>query len=194
MDNQASPSQHTVKSVARNIGVGVVTPVLAATIIYFLGFNRSGSSEEFKKKKEATVNVWTAAMQNKGILSKVFIQMDQNTPLDKARDNVNHEVDIAVDNMENIRKEPNADQRVYSSIDIITQQIKEIKPIFSTYTDAVLAFYAENHPDSILKAFEAEKLEDLTNKMQALTARDTTRLNVFYNGLNKDYNIKLPWE
>ncbi|MEI9958960.1 MAG: hypothetical protein WDM90_22200 [Ferruginibacter sp.] len=192
MDNQTP--QHTVKSVARNIGIGVVTPVLAATIIYFLGFNRNGSSEEFKKKKDATVNVWTAAMQNKGILSKVFIQMDQNTPLDKARENVNHEVDIAVDNMENIRKEANADQRVYSSIDIITQQIKEIKPIFSAYTDAVLAFYAENHPDSILKAFEAEKLEELSNKMQALTARDTTRLNVFYNGLNKDYSVKLPWE
>ena len=122
---EKEPSPHSAKSVARNIAVGVVTPVLAATIIYFLGFNR-GDKAEFEKKKAATIKSWNMYVQNKNIFASVFQQMGDSTAasMDELRGRVNHEIDVTVENMEAIKKDGNADQRVYSTIDIVAQQMR----------------------------------------------------------------------
>ncbi len=190
---EKQPSQHTPASIARNIGIGVITPVLAATIIYFFGFNRNDTTE-FKKKKDATVRTWSAFVQNKSIFSTVFKQMNDSTitDIEVMRSRVNHEIDITLDNMENIKKEPNADQRVYSTIDITMQQIKEIKPIMNKFIDDMIAYSATNPSDDALKTFAVQKQEDIVAQMIDLRQRDSVRLSVFYDGLNKDYDVTLP--
>ncbi|MGG9963580.1 hypothetical protein [Ferruginibacter sp. SUN106] len=191
---EKQPSPHSPASIARNIGIGVVTPVLAATIIYFLGFNRNEGSD-FKKKKEATIKTWTAYVQNRGILSSVFKEfehVDTTMEIETLRNNIYHEIDITIDNMENIKKEPNADQRVYSTIDIVEQQIKDMKPIMGKMIDDMITFSsAEQTPESV-EVFQQQQKEDVSRKMHGLMQRDSIRLATFYEGLNKDYNITLP--
>ncbi|MBS1513248.1 MAG: hypothetical protein JST86_20600 [Bacteroidetes bacterium] len=189
---EKEPSPHSAKSIARNITVGVVTPVLAAAIIYFLGFNR-GDKTEFNKKKEATVKAWNMYMQNKDIFASVFKQMDDsNATMEELRGRVNHEIDVTVDNMEAIKKDGNADQRVYSTIDIVSQQIKDIKPLMNTFIDDMENFLTRNPSVDEVKDFAAEKQDGLLDQVYKLKKRDSIRLNVFYNDLNKEYGVKLP--
>ncbi|GAB2815517.1 hypothetical protein [Ferruginibacter profundus] len=191
---EKQPSPHSAASIARNIGIGVVTPVLAATIIYFLGFNKNEGSD-FKKKKEATIKTWTAYVQNRGILSTVFKQfehVDSSMEIETLRNNIYHEIDITIDNMENIKKEPNADQRVYSTIDIVEQQIKEMKPIMGKMIDDMISFSATEQTPESVEIFQQQQMEDVAKKMRGLMQRDSIRLATFYEGLNKDYNVTLP--
>ncbi|NOT93381.1 hypothetical protein [Ferruginibacter sp.] len=184
------PVTSSAKSIAKNIGIGVVTPVLAATIIYFLGFNKNDDAD-FKKKKEATVQTWNVFIQNKGIFSTVMKQLASSNDLEVTRKNINHEIDVTIENMENIKKEPNADQRVYSTIDITAQQIKEIKPLMNKFLDDILAYAAKDPTEEEGKAYILQLGEGLKTEMAGLRQRDSIRLAVFYDGLNKDYNVTL---
>lgn len=189
MDKQPAP--HSASSIARNIGIGVVTPVLAATIIYFLGFNK-GDNTEFKKKKEAIISTWAVFVQNKAIFSSVFDQMNKSGDIEKTRASANHEIDVTLLNMENLKKEANADQRVYSTIDITIQQMKELKPMFNKFFDDILTYAATNPTEEEGQIFIQKLGSDFKKEVDELKSRDSIRLNTFYEGLNKDYNIKLP--
>lgn len=186
MDNQ--PSQHTPASIARNIGIGVITPVLAATIIYFLGFNRNDNAE-FKKKKAATIEAWNAFEQNKEIFSTVFKQMDSTADIEVTRKKINYQMDVAIANMENVKKETNADQRLLSSIDLTIQQIKDLKPVFNKFLDDMLAFTATNPTEAEGKAFLDSIAPILIEGAKQIKQRDSLRMAVFYEGLNKDYGV-----
>lgn len=180
-------------STIRNIAVGVATPVLAATIIYFLGFNNHDDAKaEFKKKKEATEKTWTAYIQNRGIFSTVMKKLGESGDIEVTRNNINHEIDITVGNLENIKKEPNADQRVYSSVDIVIQQMKEMRPIMNKFLDDMLAYIATNPTEEQGMAYIKELGEGLKLQLGQLRQRDSLRLAVFYEGLNKDYKTTLP--
>ena len=48
----------THKIIARNVITGVLTTVLGATVIYFLGFNHRSDGNNFLVMKEATTNAW----------------------------------------------------------------------------------------------------------------------------------------
>jgi len=185
---EKQPSPHTPASIARNISIGVITPVLAATIIYFLGFNRNDNAD-FKKKKDASVRTWAALEQNKDIFSAVMQRMDTATDIEATRKGINHEIDVTVDNMDNIKKEPNADQRVYSSIDIATTQMKDIKLLMNKFLDDMAAFAAKNPTEDEGKAFVTELAVGFRKDMARVKQRDSIRLAVFYEGLNKEYGI-----
>ena len=102
--------------------MGVITPVLAAAIIYFLEFNKGEDKADFKKKKEATEKPWNAYLQNKEIFSTVMKKLGGSEDMESVCSDINHEIETTINNLDNIRKEPAADQRVYSSIDITIHQ------------------------------------------------------------------------
>jgi hypothetical protein len=192
---EEKPVKHSSgsSSMVKNVVVGVLTPVLAATIIYFLGFNnRDDGKAGFKKKKEATEKAWSAYIQNRGIFSTVMKDLGKSGDIEVTRNNINHEIDVTVDNMENIKKEPDADQRVYSSVDIIMQQMKEMKGIMNKFLDDMTAFEATNPSEEEGMKFIKGRANDLKLQMVQLAQRDSLRLAVFYDGLNKDYKTTLP--
>ena len=188
---EKQPTTHTAASIARNIGIGVVTPVLAATVIYFLGFNRN-DTVEFKKKKEATVKTWNGYMQNQEIFSAVFKQMDKSADIETTRKTTNHEIDVTVDNLENVKKEGNADQKVYSTIDIFVKQMKELKELFNKYFDDILTFAATNPTEEEGQVFIKKLGGDLKVNADMLKYRDTIRLYKFYEDLKKEYEVTVP--
>lgn len=192
MENKPA-KQSSGHSMVKNIAMGVVTPVLAATIIYFLGFNNKDESKvEFKKRKEATEKAWAAYIQNRGIFSTVMKDLGKSGDIEVTRSNINHEIDVTVGNLENIKKEPNADQRVYSSVDIVIQQMKDMKPIMNKFLDDINAYIATNPTEEQGQAFILDLGEGLKQQMGQLRQRDSLRLATFYEGLNKDYKTTLP--
>lgn len=190
MEKTAAPGSSAATAM-RNILVGVVTPVIAAALIYFFGFDRS-KKDDFNKKKEATQKTWGAYIQNKSIFSAVMKKLGSSDDIEATRNSINHELEVTISNMENIKKEPDADQRVYSTIDIVTQQMKDMRPILNKFIDDMAAYANSNPTEEEGKAFVNEQAELLRNKMSNLRDRDSLRLNAFYEGLNKDYKIILP--
>lgn len=190
---EKKPVKHTSgNSLFKNIAIGVLTPVLAATIIYFLGFNRSDDKADFKKKKAATEKAWMAYVQNKGIFSTVLKQLGSSSDIEAVRAGINHEIDVTVESMADIKKEPGADQRVYSSIDITTGQMKELKLLLNKYLDDLTDFAANNPTEEQGQAFVLQLGEKLKQQMLQVKQRDLLRLNTYYQGLNKDYETTLP--
>ena len=177
----------------KKIAIDVVTPVLAATIIYFLGFNTNDDGKAaFKRKKAATEKAWTLFVENKGIFSAVMKELGGSTDIELTRSNINHEIDVTVTNLESIKKDGDADQRVYSSVELTAQQIKDVKPLLNKFLDDMTAFAAGNPTEEQGMAYIKNLGEDLKEKMILLKARDSLRLNTFYKGLNKDYGVTLP--
>ncbi|HAO46120.1 MAG TPA: hypothetical protein PLZ45_15290 [Ferruginibacter sp.] len=195
MDNkeQKPAKQSSGNSMLKNILMGVVTPVLAATIIYFLGFNNKDESKvEFLRKKEATEKTWIAYIQARGIFSAVMKKLGESGDIEITRNNINHEIETSIGNLENIKKEPNADQRVYSSVDIMIQQMKDLKPLMNKFLDDMSAYAATNPPEEEGFKFVQERGLELKSQVTHLRQRDSLRLAVYYDGMNKDYKIKLP--
>ena len=184
MADGTSSTKHTIK----NATIGVITTVIGAIIIYFLIGNPKKA--EFAKKKDATQKAWTSFKENKTVFSTVMKQIDSALDMDAGRKTLNHQIDIAINNLENIKKESDADQRVFSTVDITIEQIKEMKPIFNTYFDNRIA-YIEKNPDATEDApYLVEIQQKLINEMRNLGTRDTLRLSTFYRGLVKDYDIQ----
>jgi creatinine amidohydrolase/Fe(II)-dependent formamide hydrolase-like protein len=177
----------------RNITIGVVTPVLAAAVIYFLDFDKDKKAD-FTKKKVATEKTWAAYIQNKNIFSAVMKKLGGSDDIEATRNSINHEIDVTITNMENIKKETDADQRVYSTIDIVTQQMKELKPVMNQFLDDMVAYTATNPTEEEGQAFVAQQAQVFRAKVSNLRDRDSLRLNAFYEGLNKEYEITLPRE
>jgi hypothetical protein len=191
MDKQASP--HSASVVIRNITIGVITSVLAATVIYFLGYNKDEKAD-FKKRKEATIKVWEAYQENTRLTSEMFDKMSRLTDdeiLGRSGD-AKHEMDVAIGNFDNIKKEPNADIRVYSTIDIRTQQFKEVQPILMKFYENAASYRATKPTKEELDAFMMNAVVQMKNDLYAIRQRDSVRLATYYEGLNKDYDIILP--
>jgi hypothetical protein len=194
MEKESSP--HSASIVIRNITIGVITSVLAATVIYFLGYNKDEKAE-FKKKKEATIKVWGAYQENLRITSALFdklkaAQNEKDTDIVGLRTKITHEIEASLITMENIKREPNADSRVYSTIDIKAQQFQELLALINKYLDEMYAFIATNPTEAEGQAF-LNKLDPETRKQGAdIKQRDSLRLATYYDGLNKDYDVVLP--
>ncbi len=183
-----SPDNSLLKSIA----VGVITPVLAATIIYFLGFNKGDDKADYKKRKEATEKAWNVYLQNKEIFSTVMKKLGGSEDIEGVRSNVNHEIETTISNLNNIKAEPNADQRVYSSIEITIQQMKDMKLLMNKFLDDMTALVAANPSEDEGMAYVQKLGDELKIKMGQLSQRDSMRLATYYDGLNKDYKITLP--
>ena len=112
--------------------------------------------------------------------------------IEAVRSSINHEIETTISNLDNVKKEPNADQRVYSSIDITIQQMKDMKPLMNKFLDDMTAFVATNPTEEQGMAYIQQLSIDLQKKMGQLSQRDSMRLATYYDGMNKDYRITLP--
>jgi hypothetical protein len=192
MENQASPHSPTV--IARNIAIGVITSVLAATVIYFLGYNRS-DKQDFNKKKEATIKVWNAYQENMRVTSALFDKLEaakNDTDIVGRRNAITHEIETALSAMDNVKKEPGADTRVYSTVDIKVQMFKDGLVLINKYFDDIYAFAATNPTEAEGQAYIARVEPEIRKQTTAIKQRDSLRLATYYDGLNKDYDVVLP--
>ncbi len=191
---EKEPAPHSATTIIRNITIGVITSVLAATVIYFLGYNKDEKAD-FKKKKEATIKVWSAYQENLRITAELFDKLkadSNNQDIVGRRAAISHEIEASLSTMENIKREPNADSRVYSTIDITVQQTKDLLALTNKFFDDMYAFAATNPTNDEGLAFIERVKPEFKNGGATIKQRDSARLATFYQGLNKDYDIVLP--
>jgi hypothetical protein len=178
----------TPTHIAKNITIGVITSVLAAVLIYYTIGNPKKA--EFAKKKEATKKAWTSYKENRAVFIQALKSIDTAMDDERAKKLLNHQIDIAVSNMENIKKETDADQRVFSTVDITIEQIKEMKPLFESYFNDRANFINKNPEALIDNPYLVNLQKNFAEDMSNLRTRDTLRLNTFRDGLIKDYGVE----
>jgi hypothetical protein len=183
-----SESTSTPSHIAKNITIGVITSVLAAFLIYYTIGNPKKA--EFTKKKEATKKAWTSYNENRSVFIQALKTIDTAMDDERAKKLLNHQIDIAVGNMENIKKETDADQRVFSTVDITIEQIKEMKPLFEGYFTERTNFINKNPEALVDDPYLVNLQKSFAEDMTILRTRDTLRLNTFREGLMKDYGIQ----
>ncbi len=183
-----SEASNTSTHIAKNITIGVVTSVLAAFLIYFTIGNPKKA--EFSKKKEATKKAWASYKENRAVFIQALKSIDTTMDDNRAKKLLNHQIDIAVGNLENIKKETDADQRVFSTIDITIEQIKEMKPLFENFFKDRTNYLTKNPETLTDDPYLIETQKNFEEDIKNLKTRDTLRLNKFRDGLIKEYGIE----
>lgn len=177
-------------NIVRSVSIGVLTTVIGATIIYFLGFQDSGRQER-KLRKQATTKAWQTYRANLDIFSAVFKKMDDGSAdIERKRTDAQHEIDATLVSFENIKKEANIDSRLISLIDIKAGQLTELRKVVSAYFDEIQTFAAQDPTEQQGMAFIRDLGSRLEQEVKALKGRDSIRVAAYTEELKKDYDLE----
>lgn len=176
-------------NIVRSVTIGVLTTVIGATIVYFLGFQDSGRQER-KLRKQATAKAWQTYQANLEIFSTVFKRMDDGSDdIERKRTDAHHEIDATLTSFENIKKEANIDSRLISLIDIKAGQLTALRNIVTIYFDEIQAFAAQDPTEEQGYAFIRDIGGRLEREIKALKGRDSIRVASYTEELKKDYDL-----
>lgn len=174
----------------KTILIGVVTTVLATTVVYLLGFQNSNRKEK-KLRKEATAKAWKEYRQNFDIFSAVMKKLDDGSPdIEKKRRDIGHEMAAARTVFDNIKKEPNIDNRLVTLIDIKTAQLTDFETIMNDFFDEMIAFANQEPTEEEGMRFLQARAIRLRDDAKGLKRRDSIRVATYTDELIKEY--KLP--
>jgi hypothetical protein len=189
----SAPSTTTTGgNVFKNIIVGVVTTVLGAAAVYFLGFHES-KNEDFEKRKEATETAWNSYHKNMDIFSRVLKKMDDgSSDIEKRRTDINHEMDATILSLNNIKKDENIDARINTIIDLKIPEMNDFKTIVNDYFTKMQEFAATNPTQEEGMKFIGTLGGKFIADVKSLRNRDSTRFAEYYTELQKEYKLKMP--
>src|SRR5690242_17455757 len=168
----------------KNIIIGVLTTVIAYVIVHFI-FDKKGSSEEFKKKKTATLEAWESLMVYERSFKNAGINMICSGDPNTMNNQLIREYNKIIDNIINIKdeKKGQADNMVMSLIDsrVTTLKLKR---------DSTIRYYAEL--DALDTLHVSEKLRDsLSNDLQKNFIRVSRSIDTLDRGFMNDVNIEM---
>lgn len=106
----------------KSIIIGVITTVLGAAAVYFLGFH----DKKENPKKEATQNAMKSIIQYEQILEKSVMGLACNSDNEYAQQTFLREIEQLKVNMTNIKSEKDLDNRVLSLIDRRVTSLNEL--------------------------------------------------------------------
>lgn len=184
---KTSPHLITLK----NIIIGVITTVLGATAIYFLGLQQGPS--EAKKRKDATVKVWNEYLAVRKNTNEVLESMnrEKSGDLDKVRSNLNHEIDFINQNMEKLSKMPDIDINMIRILDVRIAQMNDYKKAYSNFVDEMIAYDRLGPTEEQGQAFLKERAPSFIKEAKNIFTRDSIHLNSYYAILEKEYKIDM---
>jgi len=180
----SSGGSNTVK----NIIIGVITTVLASSIVYFLGFQGNhAEKEQVKIRKEATMEAWKSLMFYTKQFADAGARMVCLGDTAEMTNSLINEYDKIIKNISNIEKMDHVDNRLMSLVD------RRI----STLTDkrkATLNFYDEL--DALRNVPEDDPAvtglyQNFLSQISSLEAQDTAFIRGVKEELNKKYEMEL---
>lgn len=177
-------------NVFKNILVGVITTVLGAGVIYFLGFHESGHSEK-DKKKEASITAWNSLLQYEKLFQQTANKMVCLGETEQASKEVTDEMDQVIHDMENIKKEEAVDNRMQTLVDRRMESYKKRKEYITGFYSEIMALIAQNLPDAEAMTQSAAIQKKLGEKVAALEEKDGAYIKEIKATLEKEYKIKL---
>lgn len=182
-----SSGNNTIK----NIVIGVVTTVLASSIVYFLGFQgKQADKEELKVKKEATIDAWNSLMFYEKQFRETGIRMTCNYDTTSTSADVIKEYDKIIKNINNIEKAEHVDNRLLSLIDRRIATLTDKRKATEDYLTEIekLGPVSEEDPNSL------SLYNNLISKISVIDTRDTAFISGISAELNKKYktSFELP--
>ncbi|MBK6937794.1 MAG: hypothetical protein IPH18_13565 [Chitinophagaceae bacterium] len=169
---------------------GVLTTVLGAAAIYFLGFHDSGKTEK-KKRKEATVTAWNSLLQ----YEKLFQQTtDKMICMDETEDEaktITDDMEQLINDMGNIKKEENIDNRMVTLVDRRIESYKKRKNYIAEYYDEIIELSGTAAPQEEMNSKATAIQKRLSTRVKELERKDGEYIKEISQTLEKTYNVTL---
>lgn len=185
--------EHAGKHIVRNIIIGVVTSVIGALIIFFV-IPDNTLKKDFEKRKKATISAWDSYLKNKDIFGRTLINLGEDTSETKTvasmKADANHEFDITISNLENIKKTPDADPKVFSAVDILSDQIKSFRPLLNSTLDDIVKFGETTSDTAEIRKFGEIRSDEMSKQYDNIKKRDSLRLQTIISDLKKEYKYE----
>ena len=166
----------------RNAIIGIITTVISATVIYFLGFH-SPESDEFKKAKLATVEAWKSLMFYEDEFKETGTRMVCSGNEKGFANTLLNEYEKIIKNINNIEKVENVDNRLVSLIDRRVSTLQDKKTATADYYRNYDSLGADDNDPRVIRLYT-----DFLAKIKELETQDTSFMNGVNRELKKKYN------
>lgn len=176
----------------KNIIIGVLTTVVAYVIVHFI-FDKKGGKEELARKKEATLNAWKSIQDYKQMTYEKILAIAcySQDPMTMKKQLLQELEDIK-SGMENVKREPNVDNKMLTLIDYGKRSTDELKASVDWYYDSLSRLMRDT-------AFASEA--DISARYQSVTKRyndeliynkthDTAKVNMIISDLSQRYKAE----
>jgi hypothetical protein len=176
-------------NVWKNIAIGVVTTVLAYFIVHLI-FDKKDSQKVRREKREKIETAWKSVndyinnsrhkFNTIGCYSCDELQMKKE---------LFRELDQMNKSLENIKGDPELDEKMKTIIDRTTQMFSDEKPILESYYDSL--HIARSLPDTEQTAIYRRLQQTMLEQMSHVQTTDTSEIKQYLADLNKKYKTKL---
>jgi hypothetical protein len=177
-------------NVFKNILVGVITTVLGATVIYFLGFHDTGK-EEKKKKRDATVTAWNSLLQYESLFQQTANKMICLGETETAAKEVTDEMGQVIKDMGNIKKEEFVDNRMQTLVDRRMDSYTKRKTFIEDFYNEIFTLAGQNLPEEEINKEVVSAQKKLGDRVAALETKDGDYIKEIKATLEKEYDTKL---
>jgi len=178
----------------KNIIIAILTTVTAYVIVHFL-FDKKPNKEEFKRRKDATLNAWNSLMDYKKMMFEQIITLACLSPdITETKKEFLREMDDIKSDISNIKKELNVDNKMLTLVDYSMRDLDGLKEIYSWYLDSA-ALYEQlkgKIPDSLL-LYRSDSCNKLfAREKNAVVKRNAGKADTILNDLNRRYKMEFP--
>ena len=176
-------------NVWKNIAIGVVTTVLAYLIVHFI-FDRKDSQKVRREKREKIETTWKSVNEYINNSRHKFNtigcyscdEMQMKKELFRELDQMNK-------SLENIKADPELDEKMKTIIDRTTQMFSDEKPILENYYDSL--HLVRSFPDSEQSVIFRQLQHSMLEQMSHVQTTDSSEINQYLSELNSKYKTKL---
>jgi hypothetical protein len=167
----------------KNVIIGVITTVISATVIYFLGFH-SPESDEFKKAKQATIDAWNSLQLYENEFKEKATSMVCSGSGTGFTDKLLNEYEKIIKNINNIQKEEHVDNRLMSLIDRRVSTLEDKKTATADYYRQYDSLGSDDSDPRVIHLYN-----DFMEKIKELEVQDTSFINNVNAEIKKKYKV-----
>lgn len=177
----------------KNVIIGILTTVVAYSIVFLLGLGKHDSSGDTKPQKEATINAFKSINDYVNYAGQKFKTIACYSCDEQGMKNeMLRELEHDCSSLRNLKEDINIDEKMKSVIDRIIDQFNDKKPMYTTYFDSLI--YAKQQPQSDQIAIALRLQQTLFKQKDFVQTRDTSDINNYIRDINKKYKIKLAFK
>lgn len=177
-------------NVFKNIVVGVITTVLGAAVIYFLGFHEKGNDEK-EKKKAATVTAWNSLLQYEKLFQQTANKLICLGETETAAKEVIDEMDQVIKDMGNIKKEEFIDNRMETLVDRRMDSYTKRKSYMEDFYNEIFTLYGQKLSEEEINNQAVSIQKKLGDRVASLESKDGDYIKEIMATLEKEYDTKL---
>ena len=195
-----SPPNTSNKVMFRNIITGIITTVVGATVVYFLGFHNKGggsSTPDYLVVKDATINSWRSYVSAENVFFgnwNVYAANYTNTGFERYKQNTLGELDRFKSDMKKILQTKNLDPSFISLLERRLQAKQDWENEYRKHLDNYeMLDKSTTDPNEKNTKLNAE-VQRFTNKTKDIDQRFANEIGELCNTLTSKYSYTFSWK